>query len=88
MDRRTVAHSSLTPNQRTQRARIAAHARWKNQAGAEGTRAAREAFLARFARQVDPEGRLDPVERARRAESAKREYFQRMAFRRGSFDQS
>lgn len=86
-DRRTVEHTSLTASQRTQRARIAANARWKRQAGADGTRAARAAFLAGFERQVDPDGKLDPVERARRAESAKREHFQRMAYRRGSLNQ-
>lgn len=81
-DRRTAAHSSLTPSQRTQRARIAAHARWSQQDGAQGTQPAREAFLARFERQVDPDNQLDPAERARRAESAKREHFQRMAYAR------
>lgn len=81
-DRRTTAHSSLTPSQRSQRARIAANARWARSDGSEGTQAARDAFLAGFERQVDPEGRLDPAERLRRAESAKREHFQRMAYNR------
>jgi len=81
-DRRTAEHSTLSPSQRTQRARIAAHARWSQQDGASGTQAAREAFLARFERQVDPEGVLPPAERLRRAESAKREHFQRMAYAR------
>jgi hypothetical protein len=35
----------------------------------------REAFLARFERDVDPEGKLLPAERARRAEMAKKAYF-------------
>ena len=81
-DRRTAAHSALTAQQRSSRARIAARARWAQQDGRDGTAVAREAFLARFERQVDPEGLLDPVERARRAESAKREHFQRMAYNR------
>lgn len=44
--------------------------------------AARSAFMDRFYREVDPESRLDPVERARRAEAAKRAHFQRMAYAR------
>lgn len=81
-DRRTVEHSTLTPGQRSQRARIAALARHSRTDGATATQAARDAFLSRFERQVDPEGRLDPAERARRAELAKREHFQRLAFAR------
>lgn len=82
VDRRTAAHSSLTPEQRSQRAKIAARARWANSDTEKGTRPAREAFLARFEAQVDPDGVLDPRERARRAESAKRAHFQRMAYAR------
>ena len=81
-DGRTNEHSALTPSQRTQRARITARARWSQQSGLDGTAAAREAFLARFERQVDPDGVLPPAERLRRAESAKREHFQRLAYLR------
>ena len=82
IDRRTRAHSSLTPAQRSSRARIAALARHSRTDGTEATQPAREAFLARFERQVDPDNRLDPAERARRAELAKRAHFQQMAFNR------
>lgn len=81
-DHRTVAHSRLTARQRTQRARIAARAKWAQHDGSQGTQAARETFLARFERQVDPNHELAPEERAKRAESAKRAYFQRMAYAR------
>jgi len=81
-DRRTAAHSSLTPTQRSQRARIAALARHSRTDGLTATQAARETFLARFERQVDPEGVLNPAERLRRAELAKREHFQSMAYAR------
>ncbi|MGH9230221.1 MAG: hypothetical protein ACRD07_16125 [Acidimicrobiales bacterium] len=47
----------------------------------ETTRAAREAFARRFEREVDPNGLLSATERARRAEAAKRAYFQRLALR-------
>lgn len=82
IDRRTAEHSTLTPSQRTQRARLAATSRWAQEDGASGTQPARAAFMARFEREVDPDNRLAPDERARRAESAKRAYFQRMAFAR------
>ena len=47
----------------------------------ETTRAARAAFLARFEREVDPEGILDPAERATRAAAARRAYMLRMSMR-------
>jgi hypothetical protein len=81
-DRRTAEHSTLTAKQRSQRSRIAALARWSQQDGSAGTHAARSAFLERFDRQVDPDGQLEPAERARRAEAAKREHFQRLAYAR------
>lgn len=82
VDRRRAEHSALTPEQRSQRARIAAHSRWAGQDGATGTAKARATFLQRFEQQVDPHGELDPAERTRRAESAKRAHFQRMAYAR------
>lgn len=82
-DARRVEHSRLTPQQRSQRARIAAAARWAKADPSEGTAAARAAFLARFEAEVDPDGVLPVGERARRAESARRAYFQRMAYERG-----
>lgn len=46
--------------------------------GKTNTGPARKAFLARFEREVDPDGVLDPDERARRAEYAKKAYFLRL----------
>lgn len=43
------------------------------------TARAREAFLDRFEREVDPEGVLPPAERARRAKAARKAYFTRLA---------
>lgn len=58
------------------RAQAAAHARWAHTADREAATApARKAFIDRFEREVDPDGVLDPVERARRAASAKKAYF-------------
>ncbi len=45
----------------------------------ELTRHARSAFLARFERDVDPEGVLDESERLRRAQTARRAYFAQLA---------
>jgi hypothetical protein len=71
---------SLTPEQRSLRASLAAHVQWSREPD-PSTRTApgRSAFLQRFERQVDPDGTMDPGERARRAEHAKRAYFKRLA---------
>ncbi len=69
-----------TPEQRSLRARIGAHALHAQVVDpAAHTAPARAAFLDRFEREVDPDGALPPEERARRAEHAKRAYFARLA---------
>jgi hypothetical protein len=72
---------SASPNDdRVLRARIAAHVLHAQISDeAEHTAPARAAFLSRFEREVDPEGLLDPHERARRAEHAKKAYFLKLA---------
>ena len=54
----------------------ALHAKYDSR---ELTKNARDAFMSRFEREVDPEGKLDPVGRMRRAEHAKKAYFARLA---------
>ena len=72
----------LTPQQRSRRARIAAHASWANSADRAGrTAPATKAFLARFERQVDPLGVLDPVAREHMALHARRAYMLQLAER-------
>lgn len=71
----------LTPQERSLRARLAAHTLHSRVDPTQHTEPARKAFLARFEREVDPEGKLPPEERARRAEHAKRAHFQRMALK-------
>ena len=67
---------SLTPEQRTMRAKLAAHTLWSNvEDRAAHTAPGRQAFMDRFEKQVDPNGTLAPAERARRAASAKTAYF-------------
>jgi hypothetical protein len=68
-----------TPQQRALAARVAAHSKWSKTDPVEGTAAARQAFLDRFEREVDPLGLLDPAERHRRAEHARKAYFTRLA---------
>ena len=65
---------------RVLQARMAAHALHAQvKDPAAHTAPARQAFLSRFEREVDPEGVLEPQERARRAEHAKKAYFTRLA---------
>ena len=72
----------MNPAQRRLRSQIAAHTSWANTSDRrERTRKASEAFLERFEREVDPDGLLDPEERARRAESARRAYFAALALK-------
>jgi hypothetical protein len=70
---------AVTPEQRRLQARLAAQVRWSRSDGREGTAAARRAFLDRFEREVDPDRVLPEGERRRRASSARRAYFTRLA---------
>jgi hypothetical protein len=78
-EKRNVEEASA-PSRRALRARLAAHALHAGISDAAAhTAPARAAFLARFEREVDPDGALDPRERARRAEHARKAYFLRLA---------
>ena len=70
-----TSEGGITPSQRSLRSRIAAYTLHATHDPRETTQAARIAFMARFEREVDPEGILPPVERDRRAEAARRAYF-------------
>ncbi|MFI1994965.1 hypothetical protein [Actinoplanes sp. NPDC020271] len=73
---------ALTERQRVRRARIAAHASWAKTADrTQRTALATSAFLARFERQVDPLGVLEPEVRAQMAEHARRAYMLQLAER-------
>ena len=73
---RTVASSA---EQRQQNARIAALTRHSRGDTIAATQPARAGFLARFLREVDPDGVLAPVERERRAQRALRAHMLRLA---------
>lgn len=74
-----MARRKLSPTERSLLARAAAHTLHSQVDGAEHTAPARKAFLDRFERQVDPDGVLEPGERRRRAEHAKKAYFTGLA---------
>jgi hypothetical protein len=72
----------MTPEQRSLRSRLAAHASWARTSDrTERTRRAREAFMRRFEDEVDPDHRLSDTERLRRAEQARKAHFARLALR-------
>jgi hypothetical protein len=70
---------TMTPEQRSMRARIGAYSLHAKHDPRVTTEPARRAFLSRFEREVDPEGVLPERERLRRAEYARKAYFTRLA---------
>ena len=71
---------ALTPSERQLRAQIAVNTSWaRTEDRSARTAPARQANLLRFEQQVDPDGKLAPQERAKRAESLRKAHFQRMA---------
>ena len=71
----------LSPTQRTLRAKLAAHSLHASVDSCVHTQPGRKAFLERFEREVDPDGVLNPAERARRADQAKKAYFVGLALK-------
>jgi hypothetical protein len=69
----------MTPEQRRLRGRMAAAIGHSRHDPRVTTAKARQAFMARFEHEVDPDGRLPERERARRAEQARKAYFYRLA---------
>ena len=72
----------LTPAERILRARIAALTSWAyTDDRAARTAPGRQASMQRFEREVDADGILNPVERARRADMAMRAHMSRLALK-------
>lgn len=70
----------MTREERQLLGRIGANTRWANETDrTAATQPARDGLMRKFEDQVDPERVLSPVERARRAENAKKAHYQRMA---------
>ena len=73
--------SGMSPSERSLRGQIAVNTSWANTSDRSArTAPARSAFLERFEREVDPDGVLDPADRAKRAEHARRAYFLKLAY--------
>ena len=71
-----------TPSERSQAASIMAHQSWANTPDPSArTAPGRAALLAKFECEADPDGTLDPAERARRADHLRKAHFRRMALR-------
>lgn len=63
-------------------AKLAAYSRWAQERDrSAATKAARQAFADRFDREVDPDGVLTTAERNKRADAARKAYFQRLALK-------
>lgn len=69
----------MSAKERQLRARQAAHKLHATRDSRELTQPARDSFLAKFERQVDPDGELSEAERQRRAEQARKAYFADLA---------
>lgn len=73
---------SMTPAERSMKGRMGAHLSWaRTENPSERTKPGRDAFLARFEREVDPNNNLPAEERQRRAESLRKAHMQELAFK-------
>ena len=72
---------SKSAEQQSLQRTAAAYSRWSKADPVAGTVAARKAFTNRFLKQVDPDDTLEPLERARRAECARKAYFLGLALK-------
>lgn len=70
---------SNEPVERRLAAQIAANTRWAHEDPAANAARGQSGLLARFEREVDPEGALSPTERQRRAEALRKAHMQRLA---------
>ena len=77
-----MPETGLSPSERSLIGALGAHVSWANTDDrAARTAPARKALLDKFEKEVDPDGNLAPAERAKRAESAKKAYFARLALK-------
>jgi hypothetical protein len=72
--------TAQTPAERSMIGQLGAHAQWARcEDRTARTAAARSGFYKRFENEVDPDGVLDPAERAKRAEHARQAHMLKMA---------
>lgn len=74
---------ALTAEERSRNARRAALIRWSREDPAPQGKIAQAGLLAKFEREVDPDGELDAGERRRRAECARRAFMIEIRAKRG-----
>lgn len=70
---------ALDPGERSLQARYAAYTRWSREDPTENTARARRGLNEKFRREADPNNELPEAERQRRAECARKAYYQRLA---------
>src|ERR1035437_5513740 len=74
--------STLSAVERRLSASIASNESWAHTPNRTArTQPARDALMRQFEEQVDPDGTLEPTERVKRAENAKRAHFGRLALK-------
>lgn len=74
--------ASLTPEQRRLRASSAAHTRWSKEPDwSAATQPARDGYLAKLEREIDPDGKMPADERRRRAVQLRRARMQALALK-------
>ncbi|CAN5907527.1 hypothetical protein BH23ACT2_BH23ACT2_15380 [soil metagenome] len=71
----------LTPSERSTRASIAGATRWAHTDRRQASADARRRQMAKYEALVDPDGQLDPAERAARADNARKADMQRLALK-------
>jgi hypothetical protein len=71
----------VSPQERSMRARVAAYTLHSKVDGRQITSQARQAFMDRFERAVDPKSLLPVAERCRRASAARKAYFTALALK-------
>lgn len=71
--------SKLSPSERRLRAQLAAHARWSREDRGAASARQRRVILRRFENEVDPDGKLSPDERAKRANNAMQSHMSKLA---------
>lgn len=70
---------NATESERSMLGRLGAHSMHAQHDSRKTSQPGRQAFLASFEKQADPDGNLDEAERARRAEHLRKAHFTRLA---------
>lgn len=82
MAEKRTRRSGLTPEQRTQRARIAALTRWSRENPKANAERGQDGLLEKFRREVlEPDPAVVEPELTRRAEAARKAHMARLAYR-------